>query len=397
MGTDSILDLKKHRGAHGLLNCHVFAKREHLARLESPFVNDKHQAAALTLHAVASHEHVFPEPLRQAQCVILEVDPKDGLSLARIEQVRRVRPDVPIIAAIEEADFNLTRVLIRQGVFDVVTLPFDQEEVLSCVMDASATVAGSSKAQLAPVISVVGAVGGMGATTVITHLASAVSSRGSFRRCCILDLDLQFGEAANYLGVSPTTSVLDLLEAGDRLDEDLVRNSAIDTGRGMSLLAAPQAISPLEMVDLDRLLRLLDIVRQEFDLVLVDLPSSWTNWSLSALLASSEIILLADQSINGLRQTKRSLDLFETVELATDEVTIVVNRFEKRLLQKIGLDDVSRALERPVTATLALEKNILREAQDQGRLLDEVARKTRFSADIASLADHLCTRIGARS
>jgi pilus assembly protein CpaE len=176
MGTsNTILDLKKHRGAHGLLNCHVFAKREHLARLEVPSGPGAHRSPILTLHEVASHEHLFPEVLRHAQCVILEVDPKDELSLGRMEQVRRARPNLPIIAAIEEADIKLTRVLIRQGVFDVVTLPFDQDEVLSRVMDASATVAAESKVQVAPMVSVVGAVGGMGATTVITHLASAIA------------------------------------------------------------------------------------------------------------------------------------------------------------------------------------------------------------------------------
>jgi pilus assembly protein CpaE len=398
MGTsETTLDLKKHRGAHGLLNCHVFAKREYLARLESPFVVGGHQSAALTLHAVASHEHLFLDALRQAQCVILEVDPKDELSLARMEQVRRARPNIPIIAAIEEADIKLTRVLIRQGVFDVVTLPFDQDEVLSRVMDASATVAADSKAKLAPMISVVGAVGGLGATTVITHLASAISARDQFGRCCILDLDLQFGEVANYLGLSPPTSVLDLVEAGDRLDEDLIRNSAIDSGRGTYVLAAPLAISPLEQVDLDRLLRLLDIVREEFDFVLVDLPSSWTNWSLSALLGCSEIVLLTDQTINGLRQTKRCLDLFDSVEVPAADVTVVVNRYEKRLMQKIGLGDVSRVLERPVAATLALDKNGLSEAQDQGRLINETVRKTRFYDDVTGLAEDLCSRMSDRS
>jgi len=395
MGTDSILD-KKHRGAHGLLNCHVFAKREHLARLENPFTGVAHHSASLTLHAVAGHEHLFPDALRQAQCIILEVDPRDELSLARMEQVRRARPSMPIIAAIEHADFNLTRALIRQGVFDVVNLPFEQDEVLSRIMDASASLAADSKADLAPMVSVVRAVGGLGATTVITHLAAAIARRTG-KSCCVLDLDLQFGEAAHYLGLTAATSVLDLLEAGDRLDNDLVRNAAVESGRGTFVLAAPQGISPIEQVDLDILLRLLDVVRQEFDFVLVDLPPSWTNWSLSALLGSNEIVLLTDQTINGLRQTRRSLDLFDSVDFPRENVSIVVNRFEKRLMQKIGLDDVGRALERPVAATLAFEKNTLAEAQDQGRLIDEVARKTRFSADIANLAEDICAHTGVRS
>ena len=387
MGTsDSILDLKKHRGAHCLINCHVFAKREHIAPLEEALLDGRN--SSLNLHAVAGHEPLLPEALRHAQCIILEVDPRDELSLARMEQVRRTRPSMPIIAAIENADFNLTRVLVRQGVFDVVTLPFDAQEVLSRVMDAGATLASNTGNKLAPLIAIANSAGRTGATTVVTHLAAAISEQG-MRRCCVIDLDLQFGQVANYLGMVPATSVLDLLEAGERLDADLVLNAAIQSPRGPFVLAAPSVIAPLEQVDVDRMLHLLEIVREEFDFVLIDLPANWTNWTLSALLASSEILLLTDQTINGLRQATRCLELFASIEISTDDIGIVVNRFEKRLLQKIGLDDISKVLKREVRATLAIEKSGLGTAQDQGFLLDQVVRKARFSQDIARLAQHL--------
>jgi pilus assembly protein CpaE len=364
------------------INCHVFAKREHIERLERAMLDGR--AASLTLHPVASHEHLFPDAMRHAQCIVLEVDPRDELSLARMEQVRRARPTLPIIAAIEDADFNLTRVLVRQGVFDVVTLPFDVQEVLSRVMDATAVLAANAGNKLARMVTIANAASGMGATTVITHLAAALAKGGD--RVCIVDLDLQFGEVANYFGINPATSVADLLEAGERLDSELVLNAAIDTGRGPWVLAAPHGIAPLEQVDVDRLLFMLDVVRQEFDHVIVDLPANWTNWTLSAALASTEVLLIADQSIGGLRQAKRCLELFSNIELPAQDVTVVVNRYEKKLLQRIGLDDVERVLMRPARATLALEKS-MDTAQDQGLLIDQVARKTRFASDVAVLAE----------
>lgn len=366
-----------------MVNCHVFAKREHVLPLEQSLVGD--QSVSVTLHAIAPQEPVLPEALRQAQCLVLEVDPRDPFSLARMEQVRRARPSMPIIAAIENADFNLTRVLVRQGVFDVVALPFDAEEVMSRLMDASASFAASSAVQLAPMIAVVGSGAATGATTIVTHLAAAVSEANG-RRCCIVDLDLQFGQVAEHFGIEAPTSVLDLLEAADRLDGDLVRNTAVDTGRGPVVLAAPASIHPLELVDVDVLLRLLDIARREFDFVFLDLPANWTNWTLSAVAASSEVLVVVDQSLPALRHAKRCIELFNGVEIPEGCVSLVVNRVEKRLLQKIGVDDVERALRRPVRATLALEKSGLTQAQDRGLLLGEVSRKARFSRDIAALA-----------
>ena len=115
-----------------MVNCHVFAKPEHIAELERQLADQRN--AALTLHAIAGHEPLPLTAIKQAQCIVLEVDPRDRSSLARMEQVRISKPSIPIIAAIENADFNLTRVLIRQGVFDVLALPFDSDEVLSRIM-----------------------------------------------------------------------------------------------------------------------------------------------------------------------------------------------------------------------------------------------------------------------
>jgi pilus assembly protein CpaE len=229
--------LRQNGGANCLVNCHVFAKPEHVSGLEQQLAGRRN--TGLTLHAIAGHEPLPLSAIKQAQCIVLEVDPNDRSSLARMEQARSSRPNVPMIAAIENADFNLTRVLIRQGVFDVLPLPFDADEVLSRVMDASATAAARTPVQLAPMAAVVGSNAGVGATTVLTHLAAAMAQNGMFRgRCCIVDLDLQYGQVASYFGVEPTSSVLELLEAGERLDSELIRNAAIDTGQGAFVLAA---------------------------------------------------------------------------------------------------------------------------------------------------------------
>jgi pilus assembly protein CpaE len=374
----------------------VIAADRYVAGLESALAGS--ERSVIKVCALAGDKPVAPETVSAANVLVLEVDPSNERSLARMSQVRQMRPKLPVIAAIENADFNLTRLLVRQGVFDVVSLPFDPEELRSRILDASATVAEKSDANLAPMVALASPLGGTGATTVITHLASAIALHPSLpRRCCIIDFDLQFGDVATYLGISPTTTVLELLEAGDRLDGELVRHAAVDTGRGAFVLAAPANISPLEQVDVDQLLRLVEIVRKEFEFVLLDLPANWTNWSLTAALACTEILFLTDQTLNSLRRTKRCLELLESVDVPNNDVGIVVNRFERKFLQKIGAGDVGRTLNRRVKATLALEGAGLAQAQDQGLLLEQVARKSRFTKDVAALADDLCSLGSARS
>ncbi len=337
---------------------------------------------------------VTSDVLSRASTLVLEVDPTDSASMARLSDVRMRRPSLPVIVALEHADLRMTRTLIRQGIADVASLPFDVIELSGQLLEVAAKHAPSHDGSLAPMVSLVRAAGGVGATTVITHLAEAMAScHGRAQEVCVIDLDLQFGQVANYMGLSPQTTVLDLLEASERLDSDLVRDAAVAAPQGIFVIGAPSQIAPLEEVDVDRLLNLVNVARQTFDFVLLDLPSNWTNWTLSAALACNEILVLTDQSITGLRQTKRVVDLFDMMQVSRENVRIVVNRVEKKLFQTIGVNEVADTLSREVSATIARDKGDLQMAQDRGVLLSEGSRKSAFIKDIDRLADQICDRV----
>ncbi|WP_164843924.1 AAA family ATPase [Croceicoccus ponticola] len=349
---------------------------------------------AVVLIEAAPGDEIPFEVIRKASVLVLEVDPAQAASLARVSQIRAARPSMPVIVALEAASLSITRTLIRQGISDVATLPFDMTELVGQLLEISAKHAPANDLALAPMVSLVRAAGGVGATTIITHLAEALADcHGRSQDVCVIDLDLQFGQVANYLGIHPARTVLDLLEASERLDPDMVRDAAMATPQGISVIAAPTVIAPLEEVDVDRLLNLLKIARQSFDFVLVDLPSNWTNWTLSAALACNEILVVTDQSITGLRQTKRVIELFDMMNVSRENVRVVVNRVEKKLFQTIGVNEVADTLSREVSATIARDKGDLQIAQDRGVLLSDTNRKASFVKDIDRLADQICDRV----
>ncbi|WP_172799823.1 AAA family ATPase [Croceicoccus bisphenolivorans] len=349
---------------------------------------------AVVVAEMGASDDVGDEIVRKASILVLEVDPAQPASLARVSEIRAKRPSLPVVVALEDANLSLARTLIRQGVSDVATLPFDTAELTGQLLEIAASQSPVTEARLAPMVSLVRAAGGVGATTVITHLAEALADwNGVSQDVCVIDLDLQFGQVANYLGLNPQTTVLDLLEASERLDTDLIRDAAISAPQGISVIGAPSVIAPLEDVDVDRLLNLLTVARQSFDFVLLDLPSNWTNWTLSAALACNEIMVVTDQSITGLRQTKRVIELFDMMNVSRENVRVVVNRVGKKLFQAISVNEVADTLSREVSATIARDKGDLQMAQDQGILLSQTNRKAAFVKDVDRLADQICDRI----
>ena len=390
MGLDSPFELGAGMAVTLPNDVYVVANPREVERLRT--AAGLRRLAELNCVPLSPAEPIPSEVVARAAVLVVEVDPTDKASLRRIAQVRAARRDLPLVVALHDASAPAIRTLVRQGVDDVVSIPLDLDDLATQLLDLVAQIQSSVAAQvpLAPLVSVVRSTGGSGATTVVTHLAAALAEHsGRPNGACVVDLDIQFGNVAMSLGCEAKTTVVDLLEAGDRLDAELMQAGAVDSGRGFDVIAAPFAITPLENIDVDRLLHMLTVARREYGSVLVDLPANWTNWTLSTALASTDIVLVTDLTIAGLRQAKRRVELFDTVGLARERLRIVVNRVEKRLFRAIGVEEVRRTLGHPVYATLAADPTVLSTAQDQGLLAWEANRRSRFAADIADLAERL--------
>ena len=347
---------------------------------------------AASLHALPADAAVPAALLKGVDLLVLEVAAGSAPSLDRMARIRESHPGLAIIAAVENADVALVRSLLRQGVADVAELPFAAPALAAQVAEAAARGEGkvSSAERLAPMITVAGSLGGCGATTIITHLAAALARQGGARRgVCVIDLDLQAGEVACYAGQKPQVTVTALLDAGERLDAELLHSAVTDSGHGFVLIAAPDVILPLDHVDDAHLLRLLDLARREFDIVLVDLPTDWTSWALSVALASSDVLLVVEASVASMRQAKRRLDLFDTVGLDRGAVRLVANRVEHRMFRAIGVDQIREVLEHDIFAVLSDEDSAMRSAQDEGLMITETHRRSRFAAEIEALAAQL--------
>lgn len=386
MGTHDLLTAKFKESA--LLNSSrilVVASPEHITALSQ--ASDISKFPGMRSVALERGAAVPEELFGDASILVIEVDPNDRASMNRVGKIRESHPHLPVIAAINGASVSLVRTLVREGISDVVSLPFEPGELLQVSLDAVARrdMAVGEATALAPLIAVARSLGGCGATTIATHLAADFAEHDpTGRGVVIVDLDLQFGSVAEYLGVKPRGSLADVMAAGDRLDEDLLRSVATEAGGGVSIIAAPEMIMPLESVETDVMLRMIGLLRQHYAYVLLDLPADWTNWALSSALAADSILLVAELTVPSLRQAKRRLELFRSVGIADRAVDIVVNRVERRLFRSINLGDVADTLGRPVLGSIALEP-LTSTAQNQGILVGQMHRKGHFQTDIAHI------------
>lgn len=364
----------------------IVAGSAHIAHLRT--IAPGGRLASVAMLALAPDAPLPDTALGTIRVLVLEVDAASDASLRRLAAVRASHPDLAVIAAVEQAGVALVRALVRQGVADVAELPFAPAQLEEQLLDAlSSQTSAAARGNLGRAVAVIGAAGGCGATSLLTHLAAELVRHNPGQRgVCLLDLDLQKGNVASFLGIDPNVTIQTLIDAGARLDRDLMLSAVSDSGSGFSVIAAPGAIAPIEGIDVDHLLAIVDLARAEFDVVLIDLPPLWTDWTLSLVSWASQVVLLTDPSIANLRQARRTVSLLASVDVPAERVTLVVNRLERRLFGATKVADVARALGRETIATVADAGPALRAAQDQGLLLPATQGKTRFAADVAQLA-----------
>ena len=326
--------------------------------------------------------------------IMVEVDPKDATEVELLRGlIERQRGRPAIVATAAEATLDDVRRLMRLGVVDVIPQPVQRSDVLAA-LEAAAKFRRALAPAPAPkgrLVSVLKGGGGVGATTVAVQtgccLAQALQKRKG--EACLLDLDVQGGTVALYLDLNDRVGLADLVDAGERLDADLLQGAMTRHSSGLSVVAAPRDVMPLEKFTPDFIRRLTEVVRSRFDVVLADLPPAWSLWTFEALRQSDEVLLVTQMTVPGVRQARRQLDTLNSEGLGDLPVKVVLNRFEKRWGASFTMKEVEKALGRQVDFTVANDYRTVSEALDQGLSIAAVRRRCKALKSITKISDAL--------
>ena len=354
------------------------------------------------LDPIAADATIDPARLSGAEVAVIEVVASRPASIARFETLAKIAR-IPLIAAACDPQMALVRALVRAGAHDVIPLPLDVTDLETSLAPLHERVARSQAAnpvKRGKVVSVIKSVGGVGATVLATQLAVRVAARraaGAGRDVALLDLDIQFGDAAFQLGLRPALSLSDLLDAGSRLDGDLLRATTTPHPSGLKVIAAPSTMLPLDAMSSEQVIDIIDHAIREYDLVFVDLPTNWSNWSLSLIARSDLILLVTEVNLSSLNRARRQLEMLASQDLGALDVRVVANRYEKGLFKTIRSNDVREALGRDIAFTIANDHALVRAAIDRGVPIEEIKRKTALAKDLDALGDGMMTSLGIAS
>ena len=254
---------------------------------------------------------------------------------ALIKEAIAAAPATAVITASSEASPALIMGSIRAGAREFLQLPVNADE-LRTVMERIAEfcrLTHNSANNNSRMIAVFSGKGGAGVSFFATNLAAAMNTQ-----TLLVDLNLQAGDSASFLGLEAKYSLVDFVRNRARLDESLMTSLITPHSTNLSLLAAPTEAHEAEEVKADDVTEILHQLGQKFERIVVDLPHTFDPVTIAALDMADDILLVLTLDIPGIRSTKRALKVFDNLGYPREKTRVVVNRWSKNIdveLQKV--------------------------------------------------------------
>jgi len=321
--------------------------------------------------------------------VILHLYPSEDTALAFARKVSQNHPDATLFITAKKTHSALILNAMRVGAREFITQPVDKEELNAAVKKAlqGRRDASAGRPASAKVITVFGTRGGVGVTTVAVNLA-VLLAKSARSGAAVVDLDLQFGDAAIQMNVKTRSSILDLADGADPPDATLIRNLLPRSAGGVSLLAGPTRIEDAENVTAGHAEKILTAFRNAFECVIVDTARSLNDVTVKAMDESDTVLLVASPDVPALHHAGRCLELFRKMGFDRERVRLVLNRYN-------GPDDihpeaVEKLLDYPVSWRLALQDaSSMSAAVTRGEPIAESQPHSRLAQGLRRMADQI--------
>jgi len=289
------------------------------------------------------------------ELVLLAVEEPVNRAVHTISAVRDILPNSPVIAYSEMTDLRVVRQVMQAGVRDLLPQPLKQGELLQAIelamKNAPETGEGPSpetgvkssrsRQSAGTVITVFGAKGGIGKTTIATNLASAIA-RDTESSVLIIDLDTRFGDVAILMDVEPRNTVVELAAQVQTLDRDSFREALIEHESGAFILPSPRHPREWQRVDSEQVKELVRMAARMFDYVILDTPGAFNDIVGTAIEVSTEVLVVTSVDMASIKDTSFVLDLLDAESFPDDRLMLTVNHANGA--NTIRASDIERVL-----------------------------------------------------
>ena len=218
-------------------------------------------------------------------------------------------PDTKVAAVGRINEYSFYCWLMDLGVFNYLLLPIT-EAALETAYQKSVAPVSSSRQEKPPArtIAVIGARGGVGASTVALNLSGIVAEITK-KQVVLADIDPQEGSIALSLDIEPSRGFREALERPERIDPLFIERLVAKPLKNLSVLSAEEALQDRVNPHDTAAETLMKELRGKFDIVMLDIPRHMTPFARACLKFADQVVLVSDLTLLSLRDALRLADM----------------------------------------------------------------------------------------
>jgi pilus assembly protein CpaE len=289
-------------------------------------------------------------------------------------------------------DVVLYRELLRRGVNDYLIAPIGTIDVVRSICGLFS--APDAKA-VGRIIAVIGAKGGVGASTVAHNVAWAVA-RELALDTVVVDLDLGFGTAGLDYNQDPPQGIADAVFSPDRVDNAFIDRLLSKCTDHLSLLAAPATLDRVYDFSAEAFDPIVDSLRATVPCIVLDVPHQWSGWTKKTLIGADDILIVAGPDLANLRNTKNLLDLLKAARPNDRRPRYCLNQIGMAKRPEIKPGDFAKALDDEAAALIPFDPQVFGTAANNGQMIAELSSSHKVAEIFRQLAQGLTGRIESK-
>jgi pilus assembly protein CpaE len=345
----------------------------------------------LWLEGECSRYELFPSIVDESQpdVALVSLDADVPKALALIESLHRDKPECNVCAMSKSTEGGLILRAMRAGAKEFIPLPLDLQEFLTVIKKVSRHGdTGSQNRRECVTMTVAGAAGGVGATSLAVNLASILAMDPS-KSVVLVDLDVALGDTDVFLDAKPDYyTLVDIAENISRLDFDLLKRSLTKLKSGLFLLPRPVHLIENGAISDEILRRVLGMLKSAFSHVIIDVSKGYTPLDLTALQCSDLVLLVTQLNLPNLRNVMRLMRSFKELDGLDERVKIVVNRSEMQA-EPIRLNKAEEIIRHAIFWQLPNDYRLMVDVCNNGVPLVEYAPKAELTRSLTQMCRQL--------
>lgn len=319
--------------------------------------------------------------------VLIDISENPEKSLNVIKNIKEIKKDSVIVALSNKASTDTIIKAMRAGAKEFITKPIMKTEFIEVLNRIKDDIGSFEPVESCKIISTFSNKGGIGKTSIAVNLAVELAQL-SKEKVALIDLNLQLGDVATFLDMTPAFAMDYISNNIQNLDESqLLKTLSRYKNTSLYVIADPLNLDKSKEITSEQIKNILETLKKTFSYIVIDIGTNIDSKTITALDMSDLILLIAIVNLPAIRSTQRCMDLFEKLGYSKEKVKLILNRYMEN--EDIKTTDIEDVVKQKVYWKIPNNYLTMMSAINKGVPVNEINQEANISQNYMEFASRL--------